>query len=238
MIKHFCIALSFLLAAWTASEATPPYFEDLIKQGMVKIEYYDARNNPRRYPGRADFQINFHVNFRYQYTAGDDGRGKFWLVKPKFEPVKTASSHTVTLPNWLDNDRRWQHRLLKHEFDHIATSLDPRVTMLFEHILSKVTRIDTNIATNKKPSNDDINKLIDAEVSKRRKAVTDLVQANYLVLDKISRHGAIDVPKREAFFRSLYTKANLDYATFPYTADALDLVGKKEYLDVELPYAQ
>lgn len=228
------LPLSMLIAH--SAIAVPPYFEELIQAGNVKFKFYDPDSVSRKFPGDVQFQFNIQFEFDYRYRAGADGRGPRWIVEPTFTSVRRVVEHTVNLPNNLNNARRWSHPLTQHEFDHIAISMDPRILVLFKHIISKIKTIETELSTDERPDPDELDRIISRQASKRRKAVADLVQTNYLLLDSVSDHGKKTIDRREAFFMSLCSKANLDYARFPYTADALDLVGTEAYLAMKPPF--
>ena len=75
-----------------------------------------------------------------------------------------------------------------------------------------------------------------AERDRSSDAVTALLQANYRLLDDVSKHGKQRIEDRESFFRRLFTKQNLDAMQFPYLGDVLDLLERKEYQAIPLYY--
>ena len=145
--------------------------------------------------------------------------------------------HTVRLPKYLEHRRRWNHPLVKHEFDHVAISCDPRLKMLVVHLLQNIGRIDTTVNSTATLDTRFVRELIDQEIAKRVDAAVELLNANQQQLDEVTRHGAAPIPDREAFFRSLFTKPNFDRVKFPYTGEVLDLLESDAYRKATLPYA-
>jgi len=225
-----------------AAAEIPPPFKQLIAQGNVEFEFYDSRAERRRYPGMALFllYVDHHYRFRYDVTQHD---GSLHLkIRPVMRKVECRISHKIRLPERFDSDDRWSHWLVAHEFDHVAISTDPRPIMLIEHLLKKLRPIRRTVELNEwgKPGEtvdaQYVGRIVEEQVVKRRKAVERLVQANYDLLDEITRHGVRPIPDREAFFESLYTKANLEQMRFPYAAEVSSLLSSRTYQNVERPH--
>jgi len=186
--------------------------------------------------GWADFHVQIRTSFKYDVTKSR-ARGR-WNVKVavnKLEP-KIELTHLIRLPSTFKSPDVWSSRVMRHEFDHIAVSLDPRAMLLLRHLLEHLPVIERTLEPKETPSNAVLNKLIDEEVVKRRQAVVKLMRQNNQRLDKIGAHGAQAIPHRAAFFASLYTKENLAELKFPFFEQTLDLLETAEYQQAELPF--
>lgn len=225
------------IAQEESKEAKPPqYFQRLIEEGNAKFDFYARRPPRQRYPGQALFHLNCRDETAYRTTWKTKDGKKQVVVRVNLKKVTCELTHTLRLPRYLNNDRRWTNRLVKHEFDHVAISCDPRVTMLVEHLYGKVKRVLTTVDADVKVDDKLVRPLIDKQYGARANAVIALIKSNYVLLDKISRHGNTPIENRKIFFESLYTKANLDAAGFPFTGDVLELLKSKKYREAELLY--
>jgi hypothetical protein len=220
-----------------AKSATPAYFRRLIDAGDVTIEFYDRRADPVPYRGYTEFQLNIRHEFSYRYQWVQQGRTRRVTIEPRLRKVSSSLTHSMRLPKYLDSDRRWNDPLVKHEFDHVALSCDPRVMMLAEHLLGGVRKIVRTLPDGTTIDDSLVRKLVEEELAKRVEATVELVKANQRLLDEVTRHGARRLPDREAFFRALFTRPNLDRAKFPYTDEALELLQSEDYRKTKLPYA-
>ena len=130
------------LAQANSQESKPPeYFQRLIEAGGAKFDFYAGRPPDQRYPGRALFYLNWRDETAYRTTWKTEDGKKQVVVRVNLKKVTCELTHTLKLPRRLNNDRRWTNRLVKHEFDHVAISTDPRVTMLVEHLYGNVDRV-------------------------------------------------------------------------------------------------
>jgi hypothetical protein len=142
----------------------------------------------------------------------------------------------MLLPERLDTDRRWNDPLLRHEFDHVAVSTDPRAALLAEHLLRKIRKLTVAIDPRQPVDSQHVDQIVLEEIGRRREAVVDLIRANYLRLDEVTRHGARPLADRESFFKSLYTESELRKSGFRYLAEAANLLGSAAYRKTPLLY--
>lgn len=232
-----CVAPAVALSQTDTQEPEPPaYFQRLIEAGGVKFDFYSRPPVGQRHPGKAQFDLSWHPvsSFRAKWKPKN---GKQQLsIRVKLKTLTYQSTHTLSLPRNLNNPRRWENRLVKHEFDHVAISADPRARMLAEHLLHRAVQIKVAVDADAEIDDKLVRALIDKEFAARTDAVIELIHSNYALLDKVSRHGTRAIPNRKVFFESLYTKPTLDAAAFPYTGDVLVLLKSKKYRQAELLY--
>ena len=217
-------------------DGIPQELERLIDRGKVEVVYDSDPEFVKAARGWADFHIHVQSSFKYDVTkTRKNGRWQVQLHLTKLEP-KIELTHLIRLPSTFKSPDVWSNRILRHEFDHIAVSLDPRAMLLLRHLLVHLPVIERTLEPKETPSNDVLNKLVDEEVVKRRQAVVELLRQDNQRLDKIGGHGAQAVPNRAAFFAKLYTKENLAETKFPFIEQVLDLLETAEYQQAELPF--
>ncbi|HYW78612.1 MAG TPA: hypothetical protein VE890_03510 [Thermoguttaceae bacterium] len=219
-----------------AAAEIPSYYKQLIAQGNVEFEFYDPRVERRRYPGQALFLL--YVDHRYQFrfdTIDHDGE-QYLKIRPGMQKVECRVDHTVRLPDQFDSDHRWNHWLVAHEFDHVAISSDPRPIKLVEHLLKRLRLIRRAVDPTHSIDVQFVDRIVNEEIVKRRDSVQRLIQSNYDLLDEVTGHGMRPIPNREAFFTSLYARANLEQMQFPYTTEVSSLLSDRTYRNAKLHY--
>jgi len=212
-----------------AAAGVPAPLQQLIDAGKVKFEFYDPLRNRPRYPGRTEFLFYVDHQYRFQHDQARRGTKSFLTIQPTMQKVTCRVEHKMILPQRLNSDDRWNDRLLRHEFDHVVISTDPRIAMLAEHLLRKIRRITVEVDPRQQVDKRYIDGVVSEEIRQRRDAVIGLIQANYQRLDDVTHHGILPLADREKFFTSLYTEENLQQADFPFAADAADLLRSRAY---------
>ncbi len=205
----------------------------LAEQGKVEIVYDSEPEFVKAARGWADFHVQLHYSFKYDLTkTRKNGR---WQVKVVINEIRPTIelTHIIRLPNTFKFRDIWNSRVMRHEFDHVAVSLDPRPMLLFKHLIEHLPAIETTLEPKDSPTSAVVNKLVDAEIVKRRQAIVELMRQNNLRLDNIGAHGAQVVPNRAAFFTQLYTKDNLAEMKFPFIEQVLKLLDSPEYQRAE-----
>lgn len=214
----------------------PSYFKRLIEAGKVEFEFYDPQKTRRETLGHTQFDL--HVRHRSSFQFGwTVGRGvRNLTIRATLSDISPNLTHLITLPERLDSDRRWNDRLLKHEFDHVAVSCDPRVMMLVEHLYERIDRIDRNVPSDTRVDNRFVEKIVNEQAASRLKAVIEAIKANQNLLDDVSLHGVRPIADRKKFFGSLYTEPNLKKIGFPHLVEVSDILKSKAYTEAELLY--
>jgi hypothetical protein len=221
----------------------PEYFQRLIETANVRIEFYDPGQKPSRprghsafRPGFSTFRLEVNHRFTFQFQAVDRPDGRRVTIRPKLEEITYRLQNRVQLPGYLETERRWHHSLVKHEFDHVAITVDPRVRMLFGHLYGHLGPVVREVTRDVPIDARWVQAVVDGEVAARRQALLDLLVANEEFLDVATRHGAVRLKDRKAFFRALFSEENLRQQKFPYLNEVRDLVRQPKYLEAELPY--
>lgn len=232
----FGLALCWL-SADTAVAQPPHDIARLVKEGSVTFVYYDHDRAPRKHPGYTTFQFDVSYRSSYQYTWLDQNGGRQLSIEPKIGRLAYRLVNEIQLPKSLHNDEgRWSNSLLKHEFDHVAITLDPRVRMLIDYLCTGTPDISLDLLVRAQVTNEFIDRLIHEAVEPRYESVLKLLLANEKDLDEVTRHGLQKLPNRRKYFEFLFTEPNLKQHGFPYLEEVKPLLQSKAYREVELPY--
>ena len=223
-------------AADAQTAGAPPYFKRLIEAGSVEFEFYDAEKTRREHLGHTQFNLNVRHRSSFQFGWTVRRGVRHLTIRATISDISPRLTHTITLPKWLDSDRRWNDRLVKHEFDHVAISCDPRVLMLVKHLYDGVDTINQTVPQETRIDKRFAGKLISEQLTSRLTAVIEALKANQNLLDEISRHGVRPIGDRKKFFGSLNTEPNLKEIGFPYLDEVRDMLRSKAYTEADLPY--
>ena len=225
-------------------QAAPEHLARLIEAANVTIEFDDPPA-PRQV-GTGDGAVVLAANVSFDYfLQTQSGYAADWVpkgdeievaVSPTFREITIRLEHTMTVPTSYMNAAFWSQSLIKHEFDHVAISADPRPFLLLEHLIRNMGTITTTLDRQTKPSDEELDAIIKEQIVLRRQAVTALIDANNNMLDDSTKHGAQALQDRRAFFGRLYTRSNLAEVGFPYIDAALDMIVSEEYENAERYY--
>lgn len=219
-----------------STDKAPKPMKALIQSGAITVVFSSDPEFVKDNIGKAHFYLK--LTQKYGYGFSKSKKNDVWQVKvtPKNVEPTVKLEHIIRLPVKYRADTIWSGRLLRHEFDHIAVSLDPRPVMLLEHLCRKLPPLEQTLAAGEEPSDALYKRIINEEIDRRRDAVNDLIQANYVLLDQVSKHGTIPISKRAEFFGKLYAKENLAEQKFPYVADVLELLDSPTYQQAEMRF--
>jgi hypothetical protein len=230
------VPLCSLVASLSANDLAPapPEFRRLIDAGRVDIRFYDREAPPGPHPGRAEFDVLLNHDYKFQFRHSGARPAARTTITLTQQRICCHPVHRVYLPKSVETEDRWNDSLMRHEFDHVAVSSDPRVSLLLKHLVRSMGTIETRPGEMPLSDRTRIQQLINQECSKRTRALVDLVQANQHLLDEITEHGMRPLPDRETFFKSLYTAPNLHKAGFPYLCQVAGLLNSPGYQTAEL----
>ena len=136
------------------TDKAPDEIKRLIEEGKVKVEYDSEGEFAKSGRGWADF--NLREDRKYRYALAKHKRQGRWQVKITVTNVeeKFELTHIVRLPAQKKSPDIWKSWLMRHEFDHVAVSLDPRPRMLLFHLLKHVSPIERTLDVGEEPSNE------------------------------------------------------------------------------------
>ena len=221
-----------------AAKTAPPALRRMIEDGDVTVEFTDDPELVLQDKGKTRWHFDVKRTYRYRHsTSTKDGAQTVRLTATEVNQ-EVRLWHRIRLPPkyYQNSPRVWYSRLMRHEFDHVAVSLDPRPKLLMQYLSQHVPPFERTLPPGEQRSPETYKRFVGDELQKRFAAVLQLVERNQNWLDDISQHGKVPVPNRLSFFPYLYTRERLQEAQFPYLAEALPLLGTEEYQKAVLPF--
>jgi len=213
---------------WIAE--APGEFVRLIDRGNVKIVADDERVKQagKRALTLFQFIVDYDIRFRHQSIGFDNETGSWrekvisWMDQPKVRP-----EHTVCFLTTFTPASPWESKLLRHEFDHVAISTDPRLLKIIKRTLQQRREWVVSFQQVLKPTELDIRKSIQEKVAAEIKSLEQLVQTQYDYLDKESHQGSSAIGQRDLFFKGLYTIEGLERCKFEFDTSMKSYVTDK-----------
>ena len=213
---------------WLAD--APGEFVRLIDRGNVNIVVDDDRVQKAGKSALTLFQfvIDYDFKFRHQLLGYDSDshawQGKIiaWIDQPK---VKLA--HTICIQSNFTPASPWDSKLLRHEFDHVAISTDPRMLKIFKRALQQRRQWNVKWEQAAAPTDLDIRKNISEKITAEVKLFEQLVQSEYDLLDQESNQGLSAINSRKDFFKSLYTVEGLERCKYIFDDGMREFVKEK-----------
>ena len=105
---------------------------------------------------------------------------------------------------------------MKHEFDHVAISTDPRLVKIIKLVLQRRRTWVAEFEQASLPTENDVRDRIRQEIDIEIKNCERMVQAQYNRLDKESAEGLSSIANRLDFFFDLYSISGLERCQFEY----------------------
>jgi hypothetical protein len=186
--------------------------------------------------GKTNFFIDVDWKYNYNYKILQQGDARQLELTVIDLRLQFSERHVVQMPLAYHRADVWETQLLLHEFDHVALSGDQRIKLLLDEVCGNLPTITVKLAGDEKPDDAFLGERVNDEITRREKAVLNLVRANYLLLDKVSDHGRVPIPNREQFFAQLFTRANLQQHRFPYLEQVSKLLDSEAYRAVKLKH--
>ena len=116
-------------------QPAPERFQPLIREGETTITF--VRDLPETV-GKTEFFLKVDWSYDYRYVTQATDGGTQVTVTPKNVKLTPRLRHVIRMPVAFYHAEVWDSRLLGHEFDHVAVSLDPRPRALLVHLCSNL----------------------------------------------------------------------------------------------------
>ena len=185
--------------------APPEAIAKLIADGKVVFDFYDQRQHKFDFAGETtfDFRYEYRCTTRFRVIdqpVGDSGQekseGKALEVLLHYDEVSLKISHRMRLPERMVNDDFFDQRLVKHEFDHVAISADPRLPRLLIEMLKDrnsklivpISQQDVDLRDRQRYAKA-ASAAAKEETAKVFEDFVSLVRIRYKELDRVTRHG-------------------------------------------------
>lgn len=217
-------------------ETAPPAFARLISLGRVQIKIDDQRLDEARKQALTHFKIK--ADYRYLYTQQstrvdpkNDG-GYVAKINARIIVPEVEILHEISIRSGFNPRDPWKSPLMKHEFDHVSISTDPRLLKLLKKILNRKISIDVRWTSDEHFSDEIVSRAIKAEINTQIAEIERVVQANYDRLDRETRDGTMDAKDRETLFTSMYKADSLRTLKFSYLDATMSIVQDSRDKDV------
>ena len=119
-------------------------------------------------------------------------------IQVRFESIKLIATHDVWLKNPPPTERFWDDSVVRHEFDHVRISSDPRIESQFLEAAKKieVLRVPLSqvVGKNDRVENSKVQSLIESRMKQTLDNTTDYVRIRYRELDRLTKHGLRPLP--------------------------------------------
>lgn len=229
-------AQSTLVSPHPWIETAPPAFARLISLGRVQIKIDDQRLNEARRQALTHFKIK--ADYRYFYTQQstrvdpkNDG-GYVAKINARITVPEIEIVHDISIRSGFHPRDPWKSPLMKHEFDHVSISTDPRLLKLLKKILNRKISVDVRWTSDEQFSDELVSRAIKEEINTQIAEIERVVQANYDRLDRETRDGTIDARDREALFTAMYDFESLQTLKFLYLDATKSIVQDSRDKDV------
>ena len=123
---------------WVAD--APGEFVRLIDRGNVRIVVDDDLVKKAGKQALTLFKFVVAYDFKYRHqTLGYDRETNTWQSKIEawMDQPKIKIEHKICLKSDFQPASPWESKLLRHEFDHVAISSDPRMSKIMKRVLQQ-----------------------------------------------------------------------------------------------------
>lgn len=214
-LSNQAVAQSVKPHPWLAD--APGEFVRLIDRGNVKLVVDDdrIRNEGKTALTVFQFVIDYDFKFRHQ-LLGYDKQSQVWQAKISawMDKPKVKLDHKICIQSTFAPLSPWESKLLRHEFDHVAISTDPRLIKIIKRVLQQRRKWVAKWEQVAAPTEQDIRKNILETIVSEVTSLERLVQSQYDFLDKESYQGLSNISNRTDFFKRLYSVAGLDQCKY------------------------
>jgi hypothetical protein len=189
----------------------PADIEELIRRGRVRlITGGGPITDPKTLPSGGRLAGETRFTFRYQYDSranwqiksggsGNTSRSAMVEIRVQFRFIKLSLTHDVWLRDPPDAETFWDESVVRHEFDHVKLSSDPRIEKYFRDSAKKIERMRVPLSRVRdiagQVDNSKVQALIESRMKQTLQNTTDYVRIRYNELDRMTRHGLLPLPK-------------------------------------------
>ncbi len=206
----------------------PSDLSRLVSLGKVRLEVDEAAVQAAKRNALTAFQFKFAYRMRYRSPVPNPSGldGEKIKLQVRFTEFDWDVEHRIMLSDKFHPTKPWETPLLRHEFDHIAVSTDPRLLAMMESLNRAEVVIATALDQGQEHSSKRFDDEVHAYVKRFQKSIEELVNDRYRKLDEASNNGLQAVADRSTFFRKLYSPQELENEKYEYLGLVLPAVKK------------
>ncbi len=210
--------------------SAPSEYRRFIERGKVSFRHDDKKLKAMGKAGLTEFHFDIKQTFNCRLNSTRSGNKKAKRISVSITDFSYEISHTVIVLSQKTVANAWEDKILKHEFDHVAISTDPRVAQL---VRSQVGTSFTFVVATESPqvelTENQVLAKVREELDKRRDKIQECVQSNYDLLDSVSTAGTRAIQDRNKFFEQLYLRDNLLKCGLELNEDLKKLIASAKY---------
>ena len=225
MPLFFCVlvaAIGVQLSAQSSKQhpwlsGAPGEFVRLIDRGNVNILVDDDRVRKAGKTALTVFQFSVDYDFKFRHQLiGYDDEAQTWQAKivAWMDQPKVKLDHKVFFQSTFTPLLPWESKLLRHEFDHVAISTDPRLIKIIKRSLQQRRQWIAKWKQATAPTEPEIRQNILETFTAEVRSLEQLVQTQYDYLDSESNQGISAIHSRSEFFKGLYSIQGLDRCSY------------------------
>jgi hypothetical protein len=195
----------------------------LVDVGKVQIEVDEAAVKAAHRTAITEFSFQISYRMRYQPVASRKsvGANASTMHTVRFYDVDWSVQHRIALSEDYRPTKPWASALLRHEFDHVAVSTDPRLIAIVESLDGSEVDVEVDNLGDRQQHKASVARAVDEYVKRFRVSIEMLVMEKYKALDATSSDGMVLIGDRKSFFRDLYSHETLRRDAFAYLEQAL-----------------
>lgn len=208
-------------------EEVPSHLHRLIEEGSVVFQMNDEKLRQANRAALTEFQFKTEYRTRYEFALARVGvmRANVRFVKHSFE-----LQHVVTLSSdFAKSSTSWKDKLLRHEFDHIAISSDPRIKKLASKLLYANLQIELSAQFAEPQRNQETDRLVSEAFDRRRAELERAIRVAYEQLDANSSNGMEAISNRSDFLDALYSAEWFQSNGFDLTSEHASFLKSRNY---------
>jgi len=209
---------------FSALPAPPAAIAKLIADGDVTYYFYNPKSEKFDFAGETTFNFHYYYRCRTRYEIVDraaddddavdrsltimatDGKdaaeeptgSRALRVNVTYDDVVLTIAHRMRLPQYVIGDKFFEHPLVRHEFDHVAISADPRLQTHLQRMLQRRNSVLTVPVPDTLTDRDDLLATANGAARRASKIVFDdfvaEIKIRYQELDSITAHGIQPLP--------------------------------------------
>lgn len=179
-------------------------------------------SSTRRFDAETQFRLSYTFRSRCQWRTVDNPSSPDSIqqlgIQVRFDRIRTSLKHQIWLRQMPEEPGFWDSPLVRHEFDHVRISSDPRLVELFrksvlQHERMELTRAQSEpmiaLAYRKWNAswfgrgsllnylkNEDAKVWVKRAVQGEFDRLVELVEIRYAELDRVTDHGRRSVPEQ------------------------------------------
>jgi hypothetical protein len=176
----------------------PPPTEmiDVVRTANVRFEF-GPEDSPKKINDGTPMaaETSYRIAFEYQSKLNWKLVGDQVIVRIRITDIDWKLSHVVWFRIAPDAENFWDSPLVRHEFDHVRISTDPRLQAAFRRRVDelKITRF-ANGELGDRSLADACKEKVRDELTSIFKDITALAEIRYRELDRVTRHGLKPLP--------------------------------------------